>query len=150
MDNILNGVEDSLGADPYATEPNFELSGNDSTITSGSTTPNEGNLTSFGERNLNSVKRHRFQIKNPVPGGNGPLTTGPEITITGGDGMFSIEFEQDCDILPSSEAALIIKYQPTAEGCHTATISIPHSDTSKPNPYTFQIQGWTKGTPCPQ
>ena len=148
MDNILNGVEDSIGADPYATDPNFVMQGNDSTIAAGSTTFSEANLTSFGERNLNSVKRHRFQVKNFIPGGNGPMTTGPEITLTGGDGMFSVEFEQDCEILPSTEAALIIKYQPTAEGCHTATVSIPHSDTEKPNPFTFQIQGRTKGSTC--
>lgn len=147
-DGLLNALEDSLSSDPYQTDPNMELYGVDSLIQPGSTSFSSADRTSFGARSLGSVRRFRFDIKNVVPGANASLVTGPIVTLTGGDGMFTLEYDHDCSILPGSQAALLIQYYPTAEGCHTATISIPHNDPNKPNPYTFQVQGWTKGNPC--
>lgn len=148
-DMLSNTLEDSLLSDPYDIIPKIEVYGRQVFIKPGNTSTSVIDYTSFGERQLNSVIKHRFDIRNKAPGANGPLELAPEISINGGDGMFSFSFKPSCILIPNDSSALIVQYHPTAEGCHSAVISIFHNDSNTTNPYHFTIKGWTKSQICP-
>jgi hypothetical protein len=123
--------------------PNMRLTGNNITIENGSDEPYPANLTDFGVRNLNSNTSHSIYVRNDPGSGLLVLTGNPRASISGpGAAMFTVTTQPVMNITSGGSSLLRIRYTPTAQGVHFATVTIPNNDPAK-NPYTFVIKGAT-------
>lgn len=108
------------------------------------------NGTLFQPTNANQNRTHEFSITNTAQGTGDPLVKDTlrisEAILTGGD---SSQFEiigipntlnLGGDTDPLQEALFQIRYNPTSEGTHTATLEIQTNDLQT-NPFQFRLQG---------
>jgi hypothetical protein len=131
--------------------PRMQVLGNSVEIVSGDQTPSTADFTDFGTRSLNTNFERTFSVLNP--GGLGAaaplnLTGNPRVAVSGpGAAMFVVTIQPSASISQNGSTTFRIRYRPTVNGCHTATISIASDDPSR-NPYTFAVRGGTTASPC--
>lgn len=162
-DTHLNGLEDSLDIDPYLDVSLLQVYGKGQLVPPENTTFTESNLTSFGARKLMRVTEHVFTVRNNYSSSEPSMRTEGALTLTdlgdnaravlvdGDTSMFTIRFMPRRQIFGiNEESPLRIRYQPTAVGCHTATISIFYKYPENSS-FTFRVRGWTEGSEndCP-
>lgn len=119
--------------------PEMDVTGNSQPVISGSTTTSFVNYTFFDYLNINTGTLDRtFTIKNP---GNVALTIGA-LTISGPNSAdFSVITAPPATLAIAATATFTIRFDPSAVGLRTATVSIINNDPNE-NPYTFAISGF--------
>lgn len=133
-----NAVWTSTGA----LDPVMSMRGNDTVIITGDTTPDLADHTDFGSVSASAGHFDRtFKVKSigPLPL---LLTGSPQVIISGPNAAdFSVTTAPAAS-LPAitGSSDLIIRFDPSALGLRTATVSI-ESDDPAHNPYTFTIAG---------
>ena len=108
-------------------------------ITSGDATPSTVDFTNFGNISHAASTTLTYRIYNT---GNADLnlTGTPRVTISGASEFTIAEYNQPASpVVPGNYVEFRIKFQPTAVGTRTATVSIANNDSDE-NPYTFTIQ----------
>ncbi len=127
------------GATPAA--PEIAITGNGRVITTGDPTPSVDDHTDFGPVETASGALDRtFTITNT---GNFELnlTGTPRVTIRGDHaGDFALSQVPASPIATGETTSFTIRFDPSAAGARTATLSIANDDADE-NPYTFAIQG---------
>jgi uncharacterized repeat protein (TIGR01451 family) len=129
--------------------PEIKVTGLDVEIASGDATPSVVDDTDFGSASVSGATvTHTFKIRNP---GSAVLTltgSSPYIVISGTNASdFSVTAIPDAAIDPMGDStAFLIRFDPSAVGVRTASVSIANSDSDE-NPYTFSIQGTGVGVP---
>jgi len=110
-------------------------------IANGDNTPSSVDGTDFGQIRTSGVTKDRtFTIENF---GNASLTLNgmPLVTISGAHASdFTVIANPTSPIPSGGSTTFTIRFDPSADGLRTATVSIPNSDSDE-NPYTFSIQG---------
>jgi hypothetical protein len=124
-----------------ATGPEMDLRGNGKLIVSGDVSPSALDGTDFGSLNVGSgFQDGTFTIQNM---GDAPLalTGTPRVSVTGPEaGDFIVTPPTNSSIAPGATATFTVRFDPSARGLRTATISITNNDSTE-NPYTFTVQG---------
>jgi Domain of unknown function (DUF4082)/HYDIN/CFA65/VesB-like, Ig-like domain len=124
-----------------ATGPEMDLRGNGKLIVSGDVSPSAQDGTDFGSTNVGSgFQDSTFTIQNV---GDAPLalTGTPRVSVTGPAAVdFIVTSPTNSSIAPGGTATFTVRFDPSARGLRTATISIPNNDSTE-NPYTFMVQG---------
>jgi len=117
----------------------MDVTGNAQPVISGSTTTSFVNYTFFDYLNINTGTLDRtFTIAN---NGNVALTIGAT-TLTGANATdFSIITPPPATLGIGATTTFTIRFDPSAVGLRTATVSIVNSDLNE-NPYTFAISGY--------
>lgn len=121
--------------------PRIEMTGNGVVIARGDTTPALADHTLFGSTNIfgGAIER-TFTIKNV---GDEPLnlTGTPLVDLLGAQAApFAVTALPDASIAPGDSSAFTIRFEPTAAGTRTATVSIASNDPRQ-NPFRFAIRG---------
>lgn len=110
-------------------------------IVNGDTTPSTVDGTDFGSVKVTgSVKDRTFAVENL---GNASLTLSgsPVVSISGPNASdFSVIAAPTSPIASGGSTTFTIRFDPSADGLRTATVSVENSDADE-NPYTFDIQG---------
>ncbi len=120
--------------------PIMNVKGNDTSISSGDTTPSTSDHTDFSTAQLSTTTVARtFTIEN-----NGSATLNlsgsPRIAISGTHSAdFAVTTNAAATVAASSTTTFVITFTPGALGTRTASVSI--TNDSSTNPYTFSIQG---------
>ena len=116
------------------------------TIADGDVSPTAVDGTDFGLISTNSITDKTFIIQN-----NGTetlnLTGTPIVELTGNtSGFFSVITQPAANsiVTGGSDLDFVVRYIPTADGTHSATVSIANDDPDE-DPYTFVISA-TAGT----
>jgi hypothetical protein len=124
-----------------ATGPEMDLRGNGKLIVSGDGSPSVLDGTHFGSLNVGSgFQDSSFTIQNV---GNAPLalTGTPRVRVTGPEaGDFIVTQPTNSTIAPGGTATFTVRFDPSARGLRTATVSIANDDSTE-NPYTFTVEG---------
>ncbi len=117
----------------------MDLTGNGQPIISGSTTPSIINHTFFDYLDVNTGTIDRtFTIIN---NGNVALTIGA-LTFSGAHAAdFSVVTAPPATLAIGASTTFVIRFNPSAVGLRTATVSIINSDSNE-NPYTFAVSGY--------
>ena len=124
--------------------PEIDVRGLGTSIASGDVTPSPADDTDFGSVQLSGgTNDNVFTIHNL---GAGPLdlTGAPLVAIGGanpGDFVVTVGPSND-PVAASGTSTFTIRFDPTAAGLRTATVSIANDDGDE-NPYTFAIQGFS-------
>lgn len=79
---------------------------------------------------------HTFTINNT---GTGALTLPMPVSVAPAT-HFSVTTQPVSPVIAGGNTTFAITFDPTASGTHTATVSVPSSDSDE-DPYTFDIQG---------
>ncbi|HEU0135747.1 MAG TPA: choice-of-anchor D domain-containing protein, partial [Flavobacterium sp.] len=116
----------------------IDVRGNNISIVNGDVTPATGDNTDYGTTNVAGGNlTEGYTIHNT---GTYALTLGT-VTITGTHAAdFTIVTVPATTVSPNSSTTLAIKFDPSAVGIRTATVTIPNNDNNE-SPYTFAIQG---------
>ncbi len=129
-------------------EPEIDLRGNGTSITSGDTTPGGGDHTDFGPAAVGGGGLVRtFTVVN-TGSGDLNLTGTPAVSIAGAEGAdFTVTTSPGSPVSAGGGTTTFdIRFDPGAPGIRTGTVSIANDDRDE-NPYTFTIQG--TGTAAP-
>ena len=120
------------------TAPEANMQGNSVNIIDGSTTTSMTNNTNFGQQNIDGgITTKTFVIQNL---GSAALTIGT-VTLGGTNAAdFSIVTSPAASVAPGSSTTIVLKFDPSAIGPKTATISIVTNDSDE-NPYNFSLSG---------
>jgi uncharacterized repeat protein (TIGR01451 family) len=122
-------------------EPEINIVGHSVTISDGDNSPSATDDTDFGTIDLTTgVRDHTFTIQNI---GNTGLTlsASPAVSISGPDaGDFTVTQEAASPVAPGNAVTFTIRFDPSAVGIRSATVSIANNDSNE-NPYDFAIQG---------
>jgi len=128
---------------PFSTTsgPEINIKGNNITIINGSATPSTLDYTDFSSVLVDSGAITRtFAIEN-LGTANLILSGSPLVQLTGTNSTdFSVLVNPSSTIAASSNTTFQVRFDPSASGTRTATISIPNNDSDE-NPYTLAIQG---------
>ncbi len=129
----------SITLNGAGTEPEIKVLGNGNSINNNDASPSTADLTDFGAivSNTFSVTR-TFSIVNEGTD-TLELSASPLVSISGSS-QFSLQSSPNANILPGDTASFSITFTPTADGFHTATVSIANNDANE-NPFTFTITG---------
>ncbi|MBN1779736.1 choice-of-anchor D domain-containing protein [bacterium] len=123
------------------TAPEINVVGNSISIADGDNTPSTSDHTDFGTIDLNTGTRdYVFTIQNI---GNTSLTlSGSPVVEIGGTnpGDFTVTEQATSPVAAGSSVTFTIRFDPSAEGLRSATVSISNDDSNE-NPYDFTIQG---------
>ena len=139
--NCGGGVIMGMSIASAIAEPEMDVKGNGLSIQNGDTTPDETDHTDYGVLPLvDSALTHTFTIQNT--GTAELLLSGsPLIALSGENAAdFEVVAEPDAVIPPGGSTTFTVRFDPSANGLRTATISIANSDNDN-NPYQFAIQG---------
>ncbi|MBO6905988.1 MAG: choice-of-anchor D domain-containing protein, partial [Parvibaculum sp.] len=123
-----------------APAPEIEVSGDGTEITSGDVTPATTDHTEFNNAEVAGVFQNRtFTIANT---GDALLTLGADaVTLSGANAAdFTVLLQPATTVAASSSTFFIIRFDPSAAGVRTASVSIANDDDDEA-PYTFAIQG---------
>lgn len=122
-------------------EINIRWTGGGPSIASGDTTPSTTDGTDFGRIKVSGFTKDRtFYIEN-MGNANLTLNGSPLISIGGPNAAdFTVVANPTTPIAPGNAVTFTIRFDPSAEGLRTATVSIASNDADE-NPYTFTIQG---------
>jgi len=127
-------------------EPEINITTPDLTpIPRGSTAPSVETGTDFGSVLHASGQVERiFRIEN-LGFANLLLNGEPRVVLSGaGAAQFQVVAQPAGVIARGAFTALRIRYRPATPGTHTATVTIPNTDSDE-NPYTFVIRGAGSG-----
>ena len=124
-----------------ATGPEIDVRGGGKLVASGDVSPTALDGTHFGSVSVGSgFKDSTFTIQNV---GDAPLalTGTPAVSIAGPEaGDFSVTSQPVSPVAPGGTATFTVRFDPSARGLRTATVSIANNDSTE-NPYTFTVQG---------
>lgn len=122
--------------------PEINLQGNAVSIVSGDTTPDTADHTDFGTVSTASGTILRtFTIQNTGTAALSLTGASPYVTISGPNAAdYSVTAIPSNTIATSGNTTFQIRFDPSADGLRTATVSIANNDSNE-NPYTFAIQG---------
>lgn len=128
---------------------NIQYGGND--VSTGTNTIDMTIGTDFGSTDIgNTNVQHTFTIQN---NGTGALTlsgAGTHVSITGANAAdFTVQTAPGASVAAGNTTTFVIKFDPSAVGVRTATISIPNTDSPR-NPYTFSVRGIGTSAPAVQ
>ncbi len=131
--------------------PEIGISGNGNSIPDGDTNPSTAKLTDFGDVDVVTGSiTNQFVIANT---GSGTLTldgVSPYVSITGHTADFTLVANPDPSLVSLVGLTYFsIKFNPTATGKRTATISIANNDEDE-NPYNFVVEGMGIDTTAPE
>ncbi|WP_460473558.1 Ig-like domain repeat protein, partial [Emticicia fontis] len=136
QDGFLN-----LYTNDTATASEINVKGNNTSITSGDTSPVTNDDTDFGSQSVASgtiVKT--FTIENTGTAVLN-LTGTPKVSISGTNASdFTVSVQPASSVASNSTTTFEITFDPSAAGARTATVSIANDDADE-NPYSFAIQG---------
>jgi hypothetical protein len=124
--------------------PEMDVQGNCISIADGDATPSAADNTDFGSADIaTGTVDHTFTIQN-TGSVNLNLTDGPpRVTVGGTD--FSLVSDASTPVASDGGTTIfIIRFDPSATGLCTGTISIANDDADE-NPYDFAIQGTGTG-----
>lgn len=123
-------------------EPEINLKGNSTSITSGDVSPSLTDHTDFGQVAVaGGTFTRTFTIENIGAADLSLTGASPYVLISGTNAAdFSVTTNPVSPITPSSSTTFTITFDPSALGTRNATISIGNDDADE-NPYTFAIQG---------
>ena len=123
--------------------PEISVLGNSLEIASGDSTPGTADGTDLGIVNVSSGTSLRtFTISNLGTQGLGLTGSSPYVVIGGPNASdFSVTAIPTRLIAGGNSTTFNIRFDPSAEGLRSATISIANNDSDE-NPYNFSIQGW--------
>lgn len=123
--------------------PEIDIRGNNRTIVDGDNTPSLQDSTEFGNVSVSSgTVRRTFTIYNTNQA-SGPLylTGTPIVEISGAAASdFTVVVDPATTIAKNKSTTFQVRFNPSAAGLRSATISIQNTDTDE-NPYNFSIQG---------
>jgi Zn-dependent metalloprotease len=124
-----------------ASAPEMNVKGNNTSIADGDTTPSLTDHTNFGSAGVTSGAVERiFTIEN-TGSGNLTLSGPPLVSISGANAAdFSVTANPGNPVIPNSTTTFTVRFDPSATGTRTATISIANDDSNE-NPYNFSVQG---------
>ncbi|SHI94733.1 Por secretion system C-terminal sorting domain-containing protein [Mesonia phycicola] len=125
----------------YVNSPTeIEITGNNTSITNGSTIADVLNDTQFGGVGVGQTFTKTFTIKNV--GGEDLVLSGSTLVSITGDSQFSILTQPNLSTLSAGETTdFVVQFTPTATATvYNATISIANNDADE-NPFTFAIEG---------
>ena len=130
----------SIALKPIATSE-INLQGNSNTIINNDTTPSATDDTDFGTTSIGTPVDKTYTIQNTGTGVLN-LTGTPRVTISGAHASdFSVTAQPTTPVLALiGSTTFTVRFNPTAPGIRTATISIANNDSDE-NPYTFAIKG---------
>lgn len=123
-----------------APAPEIEVSGNGAEIASGDATPATIDHTNFNNVEVAAGLQDRtFTIANT---GDALLTLGADaVTLSGANAAdFTVLLQPAPTVAASSSTGFIIRFDPSAVGVRSASVSIANDDDDEA-PYTFAIQG---------
>jgi hypothetical protein len=125
--------------------PLLSVSGNDTAITNGDTTPAVADHTDFISATVSSGSIVRtFLIRND---GDADLTS-LAVTLTGADvSDFTVSNPPATSVTPGNHTTFQVRFSPSAVGARTAQVNIASNDSTQ-TPYTFAITG--EGSPIPR
>ena len=121
-------------------EPEMVVKGNANTILDGDITPETTDFTDFGNVNVTATTLDKvFTIENI--GVANLILSGAPVSISGTNAAdFSVQVQATSPVAVGGSTTFTIRFDPSAGGLRTATISIENDDSDE-NPYTFDIQG---------
>lgn len=129
--------------------PEIDVQGNGVSIPDGDTAPSSADGTDFGTLYINGATVDQsFTIVNS---GNAALnlTGSPKVSISGANaGDFAVTVQPASPVSASGSTTFTIRFDPSAAGLRTATVSIA-SDDGNENPYDFSICGTGSSAPSP-
>ncbi len=135
------------------TTPEIDIQGNSQSIANNDNTPSSADHTDFGSVDVTGTNNiiRTFTIYNLNSGSYPGLLTlsgsNPYVTISGAHAAdFSIYSAPSQNITVGNSTTFMVKFDPSASGTRTATISISSNDTDE-SPYQFTIQGFGATTP---
>ncbi|MCK6624335.1 MAG: choice-of-anchor D domain-containing protein [Anaerolineae bacterium] len=130
-----------LGYDEMPPIVEIAVLGNGQVIADGDASPSTADHTDFGDVLVaNGAVIHTFTISNTGLSDLN-LTGLPPITITGPAASdFSLIVGPTTPVDPNGTTTFQLRFDPTAVGTRTATITIANDDTDE-NPYDFVVQG---------
>ncbi len=134
----------------WETVPEIYLSGGGNEIIDGSASPSLTNLTDFGSTPVTGgFVAKSYSIQN-TGNANLDLDGSPIVGVSGTHASdFTVTVQpSSTSIAPSSSASFTVKFDPSATGLRTATISVSNSDSNE-DPYDFVIQGTGTADPKP-
>jgi hypothetical protein len=125
-----------------AATPEINIQGNAVSIVSGDTTPDIADHTDFGTVSTASGTILRtFTIQNTGTAALSLTGASPYVTISGPNAAdYSVTAIPSNTIGASGNTTFQIRFDPSADGLRTATVSIANNDSNE-NPYTLAIQG---------
>jgi 6-phosphogluconolactonase (cycloisomerase 2 family) len=143
---VTGFVDDAVAV--FSLNPEMDVLGNSFSIADGDVTPSLADHTDFGSANITGGSVDRvFTIAN-LGKGDLNLTGSPLVEITGAQAAdFSVIVQPVSPVAPSGSTTFTVRFDPSAIGLRSATISIPNNDANE-NPYDFAIQG--TGTSAPE
>jgi hypothetical protein len=138
------GYADGSGAAPISVSeisvnPEINLKGNNTTISSGDLTPSFSDYTKFGSALPNSGAAARtFTIQNT---GASALNVGA-ISFSGTNAAeFTVTSSPSSPVAASGSTTFTVTFNPTGTGDRNASVSIVNDDSDE-NPYTFGLNGY--------
>ncbi|WP_340239953.1 Ig-like domain repeat protein [Emticicia soli] len=137
----------NLYTDNTATASEMDVKGNNTSITSGDTTPSTSDDTDFGSQAVTSGTIDKtFTIYNTGSAALN-LTGTPKVSIGGANASdFTVVSLPASPVAASNGTTTFqVRFDPSAQSLRTATISIANDDADE-NPYTFAIQGTGSAT----
>ncbi|MFY0673403.1 MAG: choice-of-anchor D domain-containing protein [Bacteroidia bacterium] len=122
-------------------EPEIKISGNSTEIADGDAMPSSDDYTDFGSVNVTGGVHYKtFTIENTGTESLS-ITGSTKVAISGTNSAdFTVSTEPSNSISAGGSSAFTIKFNPSASGSRTATVSIANNDDDE-NPYNFSIQG---------
>ncbi|WP_203292342.1 Ig-like domain-containing protein [Maricaulis parjimensis] len=139
-DMNINTASNVISLTAVAAEPEIDVTGAGTDITSGATTADLNDGTHFGTVGTSgSTLVKTFVITNS---GSGTLTFtgGTPVTLSGTDASEFSVVSQPTTLAPGGTFDLQISYDPTTSATDDATVSIA-SDDADEDPFTFAIRG---------
>ena len=123
--------------------PKAAVYGNGLAIAAGDTSPTSADATGFGGANISGQNvSHTFTLTNNGSVNMSIYRTGTRVGISGANAAdFTLVQDLGTNLLtPGQSATFIIRFNPSALGYRTATVSISTNDPAN-GTYTFTIQG---------
>jgi hypothetical protein len=122
--------------------PSMSVTGKSTVITNGDATPSTTDDTDFGSVDVASGSvTHTFTVSNTGTA-DLSLTGTPVVGITGTNASdFTVTAQPSATVAATSgSTTFTVKFDPSASGVRTATVSIANDDSPN-NPYIFSVQG---------
>ena len=124
-----------------AQSQDIDLTGNGTPIIAGSTTPNAGDDTDFGNMGLGSNVIHTFTINNT---GGDPLTINTLVISGANAGDFTVSaITPTGTISANGSATFTVTFAPMASGVRNAIVTVNNNDLDE-SVYDFAITGSSK------
>jgi len=128
--------------------PEIDLKGNNTYIINGDNTPSSTDATDLGSADITAD--HADVTYTLLNSGSAELSltgSAPYVSISGTHAAdFSIVANPATSIVAGDSTAFTVRFNPSATGLRTATLSIANSDADE-NPFTFAIQGMGTASP---